>query len=361
MKTLLMITGLLGACCAMANPIATSVTVMRNSLDSATTWTAGEEVCDCAFPGGSLYHGDWIPGHSGNALRSFAEDGPAISIASSEFRWDYSMEYNGEHFPGWGGLIDFWISMGDGSGRDTHLDIELFRLSGEDFEYSLCICDSTTDGESGFILRGGNGARSVSSTQPGTSLVDLFPDDSGTGWHHIAMDWGSNFGLELMVDGVPASLIDVTEGEGYPGYPAGVLNLLDLRVGPAWVGIDNLRLWDDSAAYNGPNPVLMADSTMCEYTLGIDVHSPLAFTLPQNTPNPFNPGTTISFTLPHDQEVELSVYNLQGELVRNVIQSRMAAGEHSLPFDGSALASGVYFYRLVTQEGVQTRSMTLVK
>jgi hypothetical protein len=60
-------------------------------------------------------------------------------------------------------------------------------------------------------------------------------------------------------------------------------------------------------------------------------------------PNPFNPRTDIKFALPRDLSVNLKVYNLQGRLVRTLIENRpLVAGDHSVPFDGRRVASGVY-------------------
>lgn len=86
-------------------------------------------------------------------------------------------------------------------------------------------------------------------------------------------------------------------------------------------------------------------------------------TLEQNYPNPFNPVTQIGFTLDMNQTVSLSVYDVVGRKVADVLQNKsLAAGEHTVPFDASALTSGVYIYRLQLNNGtILTRKMTLVK
>ncbi len=88
--------------------------------------------------------------------------------------------------------------------------------------------------------------------------------------------------------------------------------------------------------------------------------------LPQNIPNPFNPRTTISYTLPRNQQVTLRVYNLQGRLVRTLFQGRQNEGSHTVTWNGwndrgARVASGLYFYRLITDDGTLTRKMTLVQ
>jgi len=80
-----------------------------------------------------------------------------------------------------------------------------------------------------------------------------------------------------------------------------------------------------------------------------------------NYPNPFNPATEIAFTLPTAAEVRLEVYNLMGQKVTTLIDKQMNAGEHTCVWDGSDVASGVYFYRLETPDFVDTRKMVLMK
>jgi len=89
---------------------------------------------------------------------------------------------------------------------------------------------------------------------------------------------------------------------------------------------------------------------------------PMAFQLWPNSPNPFNPSTTIHFDLPQAGRVKLAVYNLRGELVQTLVDGEISAGAHSVRFDGRGLASGVYFYRMEAG-GVytMTRKMVLQK
>lgn len=89
--------------------------------------------------------------------------------------------------------------------------------------------------------------------------------------------------------------------------------------------------------------------------------SPQEFNLSQNYPNPFNPSTNISFNLPSAEEVSLKVYNLLGQEVAILVNSRMGSGTHTITFDSSRLASGVYIYRLISGEFSQTKKMMLIK
>lgn len=83
--------------------------------------------------------------------------------------------------------------------------------------------------------------------------------------------------------------------------------------------------------------------------------------LGQNFPNPFNPLTAIPVTLSGTRHVRLAVYDVRGRLVRVLADEVMGAGRHEIPFDGTGLASGAYYYRLEGAGEPKTGSMTLVK
>jgi hypothetical protein len=96
--------------------------------------------------------------------------------------------------------------------------------------------------------------------------------------------------------------------------------------------------------------------------------TPMAQTrLGQNYPNPFNPTTTIAFTVRERSRVSLRIYNVAGQLVRTLVDDVRAAGvSHTVDWDGRnargrSVASGVYFYRLVTKDATMTRKMVLLK
>ncbi len=88
---------------------------------------------------------------------------------------------------------------------------------------------------------------------------------------------------------------------------------------------------------------------------------PGGFAVHQNYPNPFNPSTTISFTLPTRSTATLDVFDILGRTVESRNLGELTAGDHSLEFDASQLASGVYLYRVTTEHNTETRKMMLMK
>jgi hypothetical protein len=86
--------------------------------------------------------------------------------------------------------------------------------------------------------------------------------------------------------------------------------------------------------------------------------------LSQNYPNPFNPTTTIRFTISEDAFATLKIYNILGQEVATLANhEQFLAGENEVTFDASSLASGVYYYRLIVNDGQlqQVKKMMLVK
>jgi hypothetical protein len=83
--------------------------------------------------------------------------------------------------------------------------------------------------------------------------------------------------------------------------------------------------------------------------------------VPSNTPNPFNPSTTISFALPKAARVSLSIYDVSGRLVVELVDGLRQAGTHEVTFDGSNLASGIYIYNLTAGEFNASGKMVLMK
>ena len=88
---------------------------------------------------------------------------------------------------------------------------------------------------------------------------------------------------------------------------------------------------------------------------------PNQFALSQNYPNPFNPSTQISYTLAKPSIVTLNIYNLLGQQIATLVNDKNEPGEHSISWNALNIPSGVYFYRIVAGDFVQTKKMVLIK
>jgi len=119
---------------------------------------------------------------------------------------------------------------------------------------------------------------------------------------------------------------------------------------------------NDMGAYGGPNancwpPVDIEDNVI--------VQIPETF-LHQNYPNPFNPSTTINYSLIENSKVSLNIYNIKGQKVKQLVRDQRTAGQHSVIWNGrddngKSVSSGIYFYKLITDNFEKTKKMILMK
>ena len=150
-----------------------------------------------------------------------------------------------------------------------------------------------------------------------------------------------------------------------PGNTAYIYFDVDI---PLWFpGNDTVDLVSYSV-FSYLDPTQTVDSSVeinASITVGIgddiDDILPAGFALEQNYPNPFNPTTNISFTLPTRSNVRLEFYDILGRQIDIMELGGLSSGQHIYEFDGSALGSGVYFYRMVTEQFIESKKMLLVK
>ena len=107
-----------------------------------------------------------------------------------------------------------------------------------------------------------------------------------------------------------------------------------------------------------------ADFTLAnsEDVTGVETNSvPQTFSLDQNYPKPFNPATTISFSIAEKGKVQLKVYDLIGQEIKTLVNGELNAGVYKLTFDASNLPSGIYIYEIRTNKFLESRKMMLLK
>ncbi len=151
----------------------------------------------------------------------------------------------------------------------------------------------------------------------------------------------------------------------------GVWSSLDWQALPlAEFALKNANVFDMTIS-GGVVHILLDDGTSISftYTAGStsvgtedpETELPNTFALDQNYPNPFNPTTSIRFTLPATQNVNLTVFDMLGRRVATLVNGPLTAGQHQITFQASALPSGMYLYRLSTPNGSISQKMILLK
>ena len=97
------------------------------------------------------------------------------------------------------------------------------------------------------------------------------------------------------------------------------------------------------------------------FDVAVEDDAPAAFTVAQNSPNPFNPTTTIAFNIAEAGNVTVDVFNVAGQKVDTIADAYMSAGSHNVTWDASSFSAGVYFYTVKSGSHSETMKMTLLK
>lgn len=187
---------------------------------------------------------------------------------------------------------------------------------------------------------------------------------SSTDYH-----WGTKFPIGYIIEG-RLSLQELATAGGdtkfvpRSGYRIPFdLSLNDADAGGVREGIMTWSPYNDDNSWSSPGNWLYTwvGNTWVTGIEKIDDAIPAAFELSQNYPNPFNPSTTITYSLPNNNDVVLEIYNTLGQKVATLINQKQTAGTYNVTFDASNLATGVYFYRLQSGNFMEVRKMMLLK
>jgi hypothetical protein len=127
------------------------------------------------------------------------------------------------------------------------------------------------------------------------------------------------------------------------------------------VGI--IQQYKSTAPYNSGYEIFPLDSSSILISVNVEENQNknYSYNLFQNYPNPFNPSTTISFSVPFAQKVELTVYDIMGRKVATLFNSVAHAGITNVNFNAAKLASGVYIYSIKTNTKTMTKKLMLLK
>lgn len=320
---------------------------------------AGTDAIDASGNGfDGVYEGvpDFVDGHSNGAVEFFGTEWVLLpaefmginSGLGSVSMWIKCPEISSAIFTlFWGG--DNNTGGGFGSENEMHVHLE-------------GVASGTWDGgEISFTNYGGARLFFLFSdpekgTDPSATPVNplLGADDE---WHHIVAVWDSIMAVaQLYVDG---NLL----GEAMYEYTGTIYDFTYIFLG---------SMGNNSRAYSGIlddvliyNHALSYEDVQNLYSGTPVEDKPVAesktFALNQNYPNPFNPTTEIAFSIPERMQVNLEIYNAQGQLVETMVNGQLSAGAHSYTFNAENLPSGVYYYKLQSGNDVQTRKMILMK
>ncbi len=113
-----------------------------------------------------------------------------------------------------------------------------------------------------------------------------------------------------------------------------------------------------SFGYNG---IYILQNNLINRINESELNIPDKLQLEQNYPNPFNPMTNINFTIPTASDVLINIYNNLGQRIVKLVDTKYAAGKHRVIFDGAQLASGIYYYQIISNSSTLTKKMLLIK
>lgn len=199
-----------------------------------------------------------------------------------------------------------------------------------------------------------------------------FTDNSGKDFSLYLIDDDTDLSFYMLPPVPPEGMFDIRfrSGRMVEQLSSSVHTILmkDLEY-PVKVRVENMsiNLKDDSG--QKVNTDLSNGSEFTIYNSSVNklliqsgrLVTPNNFYLGQNYPNPFNPATTIKYSIPFESNVNISLYNVLGELILTLVDRDLKPGHYEYTLNASDLSSGVYLYRLVAGDFVETRKMILLR
>ncbi len=119
--------------------------------------------------------------------------------------------------------------------------------------------------------------------------------------------------------------------------------------------------WSIMYHYNNTNLTILINAQTGSVITSIDKNKFLDYSLSQNFPNPFNPSTTINYSVPKTSFVTLKVYDILGREIAILVSEQKKAGYYKVNFIGKSLPSGIYIYKMQTGNFVDTKKLILLK
>ncbi len=281
--------------------------------------------------------------------------GRPISVTWTEndgITTNYTTWYNPASGNGVEGYVGRW-----GSVLPNILPNGLMRIERRAVDFTLLDFSTSSDGMWGAFNSinpsGGTTASSVDSTvAPLPVVISYF--NSSLSSNSIALSWGtsqeinnSGFNVERSTDMVNWNYVSFVKGSGTTNQQQNYhYTDKNLASGKYFYRLKQIDYNGNFEYFNLSSPV--------------QIGTPSKFEVMQNFPNPFNPVTQISFSLPEDSYVQLKVYDAAGKLVSEVINVNIEKGYHIAAFNASNLASGIYFYQLIAKDNTNNIQFTKI-
>ncbi|MBL1212407.1 MAG: T9SS type A sorting domain-containing protein [Ignavibacteriae bacterium] len=277
---------------------------------------------------------------SENGIQNGAPDGLALSYQGTLIQFlSYEGTFAATDGPANGVMsTDIGISE-SGTSEGSSLGLEGNGTQYSDFTW-VAFDASATPGS-----QNGNQALPVELTSFSASVIK----------NSVKLVWNTateinNYGFEIQrsADKEVWSNVGFINGSGTTNAPK-EYSYVDSKLSNSSSYYYRLKQVDNDGSYEYSKTIEVVLGTPTEYELG------------QNYPNPFNPSTLISFTLPEAGYTSLIVYNSLGQEVAELVNNQLEAGSHQYNFDAKNLTSGIYFYKLESENFVQVRKMMLLK
>jgi len=263
----------------------------------------------------------------GRLGHGIATDSSGNSIVTGHFR---STATFGDTTLTSAGSVDIFIAKYDGDGNFLWVE----QAGGTGFDGGGAIA---TDGSGNSIVTGGFsgtatfGDTTLTSVGSGDMFIAKYDGDGNFLW----VEQAGGFGGGIATDGSGNSIVT----GGFSG---------------------TATFGDSTLTSVGSGDIFIAKLGL---VTGIEEEFalPQSFNLSQSYPNPFNPSTTIEFSLPCSGYVMLQVFNILGEVVATLVNEELNVGTYTTQWNASGVASGVYFYKMRTGEFVDTKKLLLLK
>ena len=224
----------------------------------------------------------------------------------------------------------------------------------DDWSYTSGSYETTDDVGSGEMVVDPDGG-SVWSTSAGSAVdIDtLFTTPDNMQWVFLLSDVGSLTEPNVLHEVTLNFGVGSTNGT----YPIGYV--VTVNTGDM---LDYINTDDEDNELVGVDTSFNHMVEVVDGTVGIGEDKlPSEYQLSQNYPNPFNPETTIDFRIDADSHVNISIFDINGNLVQELVNEWKASGSHQVKFSGYSIPSGIYFYKMTTKGFADIRKMTLIQ